>query len=307
MEHYQPEFVVRYLAENADCACPHCLSSDDANPLTSIKFNNQQRDSLDVTCESAARQMLLNPDAFVLHAGKNDEIADAQPDIWLETLNQECLNLAMHPALTVELSLFAIGILLSRVQQYQGAKANDPALLVTMAQELCLLAEQGVLAQQYVALPQIGTVQTMALKSLGAKRMSFNLPPMEKMAVALKIGELKIMNDAQLVDRASSLQTQWNVFKTASNLALIYRNVLIYKLYTDIFPGKNDVCYGEKFLRLTQQFFQLKMLFAIWAETGNELTDDIISSLYISLQSLGEDVDITINDEEKVLYALALI
>jgi lysine-N-methylase len=283
MEHYQPEFVIRYLAENTACDCPHCLSSEDAPTLTSIKFNNQQRDSLDVSCESAARQMLLNPEAFVLHAAEINETADTSPDLWLENLNQQCLNLAMHPAMTLETALYAIGVLLSKAQQYQDTQQSDPALLTDMAAQLGSLAEQGILAEQYQQLPQIVATQAKALKSLGAQRISFNLPMMEKMAVSLKVGELMVMNEAQLADRVRALQAHWDALKTTRNMPFITRNLLMYKLYHDVFPGPSDVRYGEKLLRLALQFFHLKMILAIWIETaGSELTDEALVSMFCS-------------------------
>jgi lysine-N-methylase len=311
MEHYQPEFVIRYLAENTACDCPHCLSSEDASTLTSIKFNNQQRDSLNVSCESAARQMLLNPEAFVLHATEKDETADAQPDLWLENLNQQCLNLAMHPALTLETALYAIGVLLSKAQQYQDSQQTDPALLTEIAAELGSLAEQGILAEQYLQLPQLAVTQAKALKSLGAQRISFNLPMMEKMAVSLKVGELMVMNEAQLIDRVSTLQTHWNASKSTGNRALITRNLLMYRLYNDVFPGPMDAGYGEKFLRLSLQFFHLKMMLAMWVETGNELTDDVLVSMFSSWYQTPDKAlttDITGDDAEaSLLHAFSLV
>lgn len=311
MEHYQPEFVTRYLAENSNCDCTECQTAESHWPLKSIKFNQQQRDFLDVSCESAAKQMLLNPEAFVLHAGENNEAGDAQPDLWLEMLNQQCLNLAMHPALTVETALFAMGVLLDKAQQYQDAQQNDPELLVAMTEKLGAWAEQGVLVEQYVQLPKNATTQTMALKSLSSQRMNFNLPAMDKMTLALKIGELNVMNEAQLLDRLNTLQQHWDALKSTNNMAVIARNSLMYKLYSDVFPGAGDAHYGETFMRLTQHFFQLKMLLAIWVETGNELTDDLLVSMYSSLYLVQKDnviPEANANDgETTLLYALSLI
>jgi lysine-N-methylase len=311
MEHYQPEFVIRYLAENTACRCSACQSAGSPSPLISIKFNQQQRDSLDVRCESATRQMLLNPGAFILHVAENDETTDVQPDLWLENLNQQCLNLAMHPALTLETALYAIGILLSKAQQYQDIQQNDPALLTEMAAQLGSLAEQGILAEQYLQLPQVAATQAKALKSLSAQRINFNLPMMEKMAVSLKVGELMVMNETQLIDRVRALQAHSDALKTTRNMPSIMRNSLMYKLYHDVFPGHSDVRYGEKMLRLALQYFHLKMILAIWIETGSELTDDVLISMFCSWHhTLDKDLpsDISGNDAEaSLLHAFSLI
>ncbi|MGL4726360.1 MAG: hypothetical protein ACRCWW_17945 [Scandinavium sp.] len=311
MEHYQPEFVLRFLAENADCTCPACQSAAEGSPLIQVKFNNQQRDSLDLRCESAARQVLLNPKAFVLHAEENDEQADAPADLWLETLNQQCLNLAMHPALTVETALYAIGILLSKAKQYQQTQQDDSSLLVMMAEQIGHLGEEGVLAEQYAQLPQIGSVETEALKTLGTHRISFNLPMMEKMAVSLKVGELVVMNDAQLADRVTALNAVWAQASSDNALVWMARNVLIYQLYHDIFPGSDSATYGTKMLQLATQFFQLKMLLAIWVETGNALTEESVVSLFSSWKQLpattSSPLALKSDDDTALLHALSLI
>ena len=311
MEHYQPEFVLRYLAENADCACPSCQTAEGTSPLIQVKFNHQQRDSLDLRCESAARQMLLNPKAFVLHAEENDEQPDAPADLWLETLNQQCLNLAMHPALSVETALYAIGILLSKAKQYQQTQQDDPSLLVMMAEQIGHLGEEGVLAEQYARLPQIGSVETEALKTLGAQRISFNLPMMEKMAVSLKVGELVVMNDAQLTDRVAAMNAVWAEAGKENALAWMARNVLIYQLYHDIFPGSDSAAYGTTLLQLATQFFQLKMLLAIWVETGNALTEESVVALFSSWKQLpataASPLALKSDDDTALLHALSLI
>lgn len=305
MEHYQPEFVLRYLAENTDCACPACQTAEGEWPLSSLKFNHQQRDFLDVSCESAARQMLLNPQAFVLHAGENDEQPQAQPDLWLETLNQQCLNLAMHPALTVETALYAVGILLSKAQQYQKEQQNDPSLLVAMAEQISQLADAGILAEQRQQLPQMPEQQCKALKALATQRLNFNLPMLDKMTLSLKVGEIVVMNDAQIADRLAELHAHWQQIAADENVDTILRNVLIYQLYSQVFPGNDR--YGAALHQLTSQFFQLKMLCALWAQTGNALNADSVLPLFsawFQVQSTAQDVE---DDEVALLQALSLI
>ena len=308
MEHYQPEFVTRYLTENAACTCPACQSSGNELAVVSIQFNNQQRDSLEVSCESAARQLLLNPQAFVLHAGENSGETLPHTDLWLETLNQQCLNLAMHPSLNTETALYAIGILLSKAQQYQRQQQHDPALLVGMAEEVCVLANNGVLADQYNQLPQFSALRAAALKTLSALPIDFTLPLSEKMTLTLKISELMLMNETHLVDRVQALGSLWEEFH-AQAPAFVARNILIYQIYQNIFPGRNPTRYGSQMLHLTRQFFQLNNLFALWLETGNPLTDDVQVSLFSSWYR--SQCNIVANprddDDAALLEAFALI
>ncbi len=142
-EHYQPEFVSRFDARETACECPACRNGGEGWPHISVKMKNQQRESLDIVCETAAKEMLFNPDAFILHTTQRAAQGEEMLSPWSETLNQQCVNLAIHPALALEVSLYSIGVLLSKAQQYRDNGECDPALLVNMGEQLAALAEQG--------------------------------------------------------------------------------------------------------------------------------------------------------------------
>lgn len=108
--------------------------------------------------------MLLNPEAFILHTSQGEAQGEDELSAWSETLNQQCINLAVHPALSLEGSLYAIGVLLSKAQQYLDGGEHDPALLSSMGEQLAMLAEQGVLTQQFALLPPIAENRIAALK-----------------------------------------------------------------------------------------------------------------------------------------------
>lgn len=275
IEHYQPEFVSRFDARETPCACPACQHAEQSWPHVSVKLKNQQRETLDIGCETAAKEMLFNPEAFVLHTAQAEPQSDEVLSAWSETLNQQCINLAVHPALTLEVSLYAIGVLLSKAQQHLDNGENDPALLVSMGEQLASLAEQGVMTQQFTMLPPIAENRTAALKEMGAMRLNLNLPMVEKMGMSLKLSELSIMQPARLAERQQSLDTAWKEITLFNEQPHTLRNILIYQLYSDIFPGVDCTNYGEALLGLTRQFFQLKMLCAMRAEQGPLTADDV--------------------------------
>ncbi|WP_172728877.1 hypothetical protein [Kluyvera cryocrescens] len=283
IEHYQPEFVTRFDARETPCSCPACQSAEQAWPHISVKMKNQQRESLDIGCESAAKEMLFNPEAFILHIGQAEPQSEELLPVWSEVLNQQCINLAVHPSLPLEISLYAIGILLSKAQQHWDNGETDPALLISMTEQLAALAEQGVLEQQFAMLPPIVENRIAALKEMGAMRLNLNLPMVEKMGLALKLSELSIMQAPRLAERLQTLESVWSGIALFNEQPHTLRNILIYQLYSDIFPGVNCTNYGEALLGLARQFFQIKMLCAIRAEQG-ELTQDDVAMLVSALR-----------------------
>ncbi|HGF0768913.1 TPA: hypothetical protein ACF7ZB_001215 [Kluyvera georgiana] len=275
IEHYQPEFVSRFDARETPCTCPACQHAGQAWPHVSVKLRNQQRETLDIGCETAAKEMLFNPEAFVLHTAQAEPQSDEVLSAWSETLNQQCINLAVHSALTLEVSLYAIGVLLSKAHQHLDNGENDPALLVSMGEQLAALAEQGVLAQQFALLPPIMENRIAALKEMGTMRLNLNLPMVEKMGMSLKLSELSIIQPARLVERQEELNAAWSTITLFDEQPHILRNMLIYKIYSDVFPGVNCNNYGEALLGLARQFFQLKMLCALRAEQKRLTLDDV--------------------------------
>jgi len=277
IEHYQPEFVLRFRAREAACACLACQAATGNWPHMSTSLGNQQRDSLNAACESAARDILLNPEAFVLHTGEAASDGEREDDQWNEVLNQQCINMAVHSALTLQSSLYAIGVLLSKAQRYVDENQCDPQQLVTMGEQLSQLAESGILNEQFAMLPAIEVNRVDALGEMGAMRLNLNLPPMQKMMFMLKLSELAVMEPARLQDRLRELDAKPVPLLEAQ--PHILRNMLIYRLYGEFYPGTAFDHYGEALMSLTRQFFQVKMLCAMWLEDNAELTEDDFISL----------------------------
>ena len=276
IEHYQPEFVSRFDARETPCTCPACQHAEAAWPHVSVKLKNQQRETLDIGCEAAAKEVLFNPEAFILHTAQAAPQSDELLSAWSEALNQQCINLTVHPALTLEASLYAIGVLLSKAQQYRDNGESDPALLASMGEQLAALAEQGVLTQQFAMLPPIAENRISALKEMGTMRLNLNLPMVEKMGMTLKLSELSIMQPARLAERQTTLDATWSAITLFDEQPYTLRNILIYQLYSEVFPGVDCTNYGEALLGLAHQFFQLKMLCAIRAEQGVFTQDDVV-------------------------------
>lgn len=304
IERYQPEFVLRHAARSEACSCPACSRPSEDWPQANVRFTTQLRESLDPGCESVARELLFNPQAFVLQISQAEAQGVVELTAWDEMLNQQCINLAVHPALSLEVSLYAIGVLLSKAQQYLDDDKRDPALLMSMGEQLAQLAEHSVLAEQLAMLPPIKENGLAALKAMGAMRLNLNLPMAEKMSVMLKLSELGIMPAGRLSERLQELQTCLQGSVLFAEQPHILRNVLIYRLYHDVFPGVGCENYGAAMLSLAQDFFQLKMLTAIALGEEQTLTEDKLIALFSAWFSWRQANPSIVNEEHSADYSL---
>lgn len=280
IERYQPEFVLRHAALNPVCECPACRQAPEGWPYVSVNLTTQVRESLDPGCESVVRELLLNPQAFVLQISQGETQGAVELTAWDEMLNQQCINLAVHPALSLEASLYALGVLLSKAQQYLADDNCDPAQLVALGEQLAQLAERGVLEQQLAMLPPIEENLIAALKAMGAMRLDLNLPLAEKMSVMLKLSELGVMSASRLSERLLELQASLQRSEWVTTQPHILRNVLLYRLYHDVFPGPGCENYGAAMFSLAQDFFQLKMLIAVGMGGEQSLAENRLTALF---------------------------
>lgn len=308
---YQPEFVACYASLPESCTCPACINAGPAWPLADVMLHNQQRESLNPGCEAVARLLLLNPQAFVLHISEVAARNAPQFSAWDEMLNQQCINLAIQPNLTLEGSLYAMGVLLSKAQIYRDKGQCDPQLIHDMAEQLALLAEQGMLDEQVQQLPVIETRRLVTLKAMGTMRLKLNLPSAEKIHVMLKLSELAIMPDCRLRERLQELQASYLTCTIFSEKPHIMRNILIYHLYHNVFPGVSCRYYGQQFFYLTRDIFQLKMLSALWQTDCQSLTEESIVMLFSAWFNWKSTLNFCQEEcqeqQDSVLYALSLL
>ena len=304
IEHYQPEYVKCFAARDTACDCAACRNAPEGFPFVSIKLKNQQRESLNIACETAAREALLNPQAFVLHTSLKPAEGETLLSAWHEALNQQCINLAIHPALSLQERLYAIGVLLSKAQQHHANDEQDPALLVSMGEQLASLAEQGVLSQQFALLPPIPENQLAALKAMGAIRLNLALPMAEKMALALKLSELAILSPSRLAERHQAMSDQWQAIALFDEQPWILTNYLLYSLYHRVFPGVAEDNYGEAFLAMARDFFCLRMLCAVRLGEHDTLTAEDAVMLMSAFEEWKQNNPFPVNKENTADYSL---
>lgn len=280
IESYQPEYVARFVALQETCNCPKCKAEQGEYPRVTQRFQNQERESLMLGCESAVRETLLNPEAFVLHPVQTQAMAKETLSPWLEQVNQQCINLTIQRAMNLECSLYAIGVLLSKAQTLSEQGDESCEQIASMGEQLMLLADQNVLQQQLGMLPPIVESRLEALQGMGALRLNLNLPLPQKMPMMLKLSELSIMQPARLAERLQELEAAWQTQTLFTEQPYILRNALLYSLYHHVFPGIDAKNYGESFLALVRHFFRLKMLCAMWLTDNEQLTEENVVTLF---------------------------
>ena len=309
IDYYQPEFVARFTFDR--CACPACQNAPAGWPGVSVALGNQVRESLDLACEAAASAILLNPEAFNLHTVRGEPAGEETLSAWDEMLNQQCINLAVHPSMPVHLSLYAIGVLLSKAQRYRENDQQDPMLLLAMGDQLALLAQENILAGQQAELPPIMQNRASALKAMGSLRLNLDLPMVEKMSVMLRLSELAIMTPERLQERLIELEDSWNKLAIFEQQPEILRNFLLYPLYHQVFPGVNCENYGEAFLLLAVRYFRLRILCAIAVDEEGQITAEravkLISALTAWEQQHPLDTDEAQTADYSLLCGLSLL
>lgn len=307
---YRPEFVARYLADSDACHCPYCANNQQENCVCTVTLADQQRETLNLSCEKAARALLFNPDAFVLHATKIPNQGGAALPEWDGALNQQCINLAVKPGFALELKLFAIGMLLSKAQQLSDDQQQDVTAVVTLSEELAVLMDRGILAQQFAELPKIKQYRVKMLKQVGFMRLALNLPMAQKMGMMLKLSELAIMQPDRLEERLEQLQALKFNSSWFEQQPCILQNLLIYLLYSDIFPGVGCENYGEAFFELARSFFQLAILTAICYEAETLVTtNDIVAliSAWFSWRNNTNQSESGLEGVQSVLFGMSLL
>ncbi|OAT16721.1 lysine-N-methylase [Buttiauxella noackiae ATCC 51607] len=266
IDNYQPEYVKRFKENNKKCQCQNCLKEGEGYPYVTLTWKNQQRESLSLSCQTAAKEILLNPQAFILHESKIASESSLLFNPSLEVINQLCINFATHPAISLEQKIYLIGVLLSKVHSDNNEVVSDISMLDDLFRNLLSLADNNQLQKQMNQLPEIIQIRLTALKEIGKIKLNINRPLEHKMAFILKLSELTILNDERLAERLQQIQFGWQQGEGFFNRHQeILTNLLVYIIYNNTFPDTNEN-YGTSFFQLSEHIFRLKMIISIYCQ-----------------------------------------
>ncbi|EGE66161.1 lysine-N-methylase [Escherichia coli] len=270
IECYEPEYARNFMAQYPD------------SPLYVRKvWKNEIRQSLALTDIASCKAVLNNARAFELQltyrpVEENAAALSARDAI----VNQIILSTLTLPDLTPELSLYAVGILLSRASKMPGRDGDTLARLTALPQALADHAQKGTLQAQFAQLPPVPQLARQLVTLLGSFAFDWSILPKSprKASLPLQVTLLTLHDANSEALLQQQLQTQWQTtwqqhFATAP---WMMRNWLIYRVYHDVI-GQAD---GADYFPLVCDFYLIRTLISLWTLDDSPLRQEDIFALF---------------------------
>ncbi|EET1547601.1 lysine-N-methylase [Escherichia coli] len=270
IECYEPEYVRKFLARHP------------GSPLYVRKvWKNEISLSLSLTDIASCEAVLNDVRAFDLQLTYRPvEDNSAELSARDAIVNQVILSTLTLRDLTPELSLYAVGILLSCASKMPGRDGDILARLTTLPQALADHAKKGTLQAQYAQLPPVPQLARQLMTLLGGCAFDWSILPESprKASLPLQVTLLTLHDANSEALLQQQLQTQWQTtwqqhFATAP---WMMRNWLIYRVYHDMI-GQTD---GADYFPLVCDFYLLRTLISLWTLDGSPLRQEDIFALF---------------------------
>lgn len=201
IECYEPEYVRNFMTQYPD------------SPLYIRKvWKNEIRQSLMLTEPASCEAVLNDANAFALQltyrpVEENAAALSARDAI----VNQIILSTLTLPDLTPELSLYAVGILLSRARKMPGKDGNILARLTALPQALADHAQKGTLQAQFAQLPPVPKLARQLVTLLGSFAFDWSILPESprKASLPLQVTLLTLHDANSEALLQQQLKVQW--------------------------------------------------------------------------------------------------
>lgn len=184
------------------------------------------------------------------------------------------------PDLTPELSLYAVGILLSRASKMPGRDGDILARLTTLPQALADHAKKGTLQTQFAQLPPVPQLARQLMTLLGSCAFDWSILPESprKTSLPLQMPLLTLHDANSEALLQQQLQAQWQTTWQQHFAAApwMMRNWLIYRVYHDVI-GQAD---GADYFPLVCDFYLIRTLISLWTLDGSPLRQEDIFALF---------------------------
>lgn len=293
---YTPEYVTRLQAQPWQCRCSGCNGE---KPLLQLRWREEQRASADLRCDGAASAILFDADAFALQhtlAAASDAPALCSR---LQMLNQQTIFLLGNEEAPLAEKLYATGVLLSKCQQLQ-----ETTEIQQVGEELLMLMNSGLLAEAFAALPPIDAYPLAALRQLAQVELDASLDPLTGMTLVMKLNELAMLSDAQLLPLLAELREDAQVQTFMQQHADVWRNYLLWQAYHGVFPGTSDAQWENAFLQLCQRVFGMQVILSLLLTEQCELDDVTLAALFASWERQAQPA---LREENALLIGLSLL
>ncbi|EGI6811347.1 lysine-N-methylase [Escherichia coli] len=270
IECYEPEYVRHFMTQHPD------------SPLYVRKvWKNEIRLSLALTDIASCEAVLNDARAFELQLTYRPvEESIGELSARDAILNQVVLSTLALTDLTPELSLYAVGILLSRASKMPGKDGDILARLTTLPQALTDHAQKGTLQAQFARLPPVPQLARQLVTLLGSFAFDWSILPESprKASLPLQVTLLALHDANSEALLQQQLQAQWQTTWQQHFAAApwMMRNWLIYRVYHDVI-GQAD---GADYFPLVCDFYLLRTLISLWTLDDSPLRQEDIFALF---------------------------
>lgn len=275
IECYEPAFIRHYQAQH-----PAAIRQ----PLV-INWQHEVRCSLLLDDPACCEAVLGSPEAFVLQV----KMIEAVPDVAalpeeVQVLNQAALDIVTLPDLSIDLRLYALGVMLSYAQKQPAGSEDTLETLKSLPQTLAGYAANGTLQQMFAQLPEVSGPQRQLIVGLGrlpfdwdrlvdcTRKMSL---PLQLSLLALADSNSEALMQQQLLDVWTSKGQQ-----AFAGQPWMWTNYLVYRLYHETFPRHEQHDMQTCYLQLVSDYFLLRSLFSLWLMDGSSLSHTQAISLF---------------------------
>lgn len=273
---YIPNYVTHLEAQTWQCQCSGCKGQ---KPLMKLNWQEEQRASAELYCDRAAWAILCDEEAFALQHATVAALDVPTLCSRLQALNQQAIFLMSNELSSLAEKLYAVGVLLSKCQLLQ-----EPEEIQEVGEELIMLMNSGLLTEAFAALPPIDAYPLAALRQLGQVNLDANLDPLTGMTLVMKLNELTMLSDAQLISLQQELSADPLVQDFMAQQAAMWRNYLLWHAYHGVFPGASSAQWETAFQTLCQRVFGIKMVISMLIVEQCELDEQTLAALFAAWQ-----------------------
>jgi len=268
---FTPGYIVQQAASHWSCTCSGCQGQ---KPLHQIRWQNEQRLSWDLRCDSAAAVILRDAHAFDMHIEITEPLPLSPCCPRLYALNQQVYRTLLNSARPLNETLYALGILISRGQQVPTAEA-----IHALGDELQALMEGGVLREAFATLPLIDSYAIAAMRQLGSRRLDATLDARTGTMLMMILSELRSLEEARLLGELSAQRANIPFDAWLAEHDTLWRNYLRWYVWHHVFPGSDPEEWERAFLQLCQSVFSLQLLVGQLLSAGCEVDEPKLVAL----------------------------
>ncbi len=247
-------------------------------PRTSHIRESDKFETLSLSCPEAARLILFSPDAFMFERKLSGAKMTSYPSpLWVSKTYDYSIELLLNEHLNWQQALLSIGFLINSADKV-WLKESEASVLDSRFEQLSLLAEQGVLQEQYQKLSYVCEHQVQAFAAFHA--MFIDAHPR---ADGVRFKEIDdAISDVLDEDRVLDIDRINRAWNDIASPALeehgdIFKRYLLYYMYHEYFPTTLDDKPQSAFRLIVLDCFMLRCYLAVIANKNNGLSErDII-------------------------------